>query len=98
MIIGMRDEDQEVAMEQMAVIREPRLGCSDRGVVALSFSTFISESSAALQVLWVEGSDEDREKAFALLRTVDDVSALDGKPCLVEVDSCMIRYLRPLAI
>lgn len=85
-------------MEQMAIIRKPRMGCSDRGTVALSFDTYINESSAALQVLWVENSDEDREKAFALLRTVDDVSGLDGRPCLVEVSLATIRYLRPMSI
>jgi hypothetical protein len=89
---------REVEMEQMAIIRQPRLGCSDRGMVALSFETYINESSAALQVLWVETNDEDRAKAFDLLRAVDDVSKLDGKPCLVEVSSGMIRYLRQMKI
>lgn len=85
-------------MEQMAIIRNPRLGCSDRGVVALSFDTYITDSTAASQWLWVESNDEDRQKAFDLLRTVDDVARLDGRPCWVEVSSSTISYLRPMAI
>jgi hypothetical protein len=83
-------------MEQMAIIRNPKLGCSDRGTVALSFDTYINESSAALQVLWMENGDVER--ALELLRTVDDVRRLDGKACLVEVSSATIRYLRPMKI
>jgi hypothetical protein len=85
-------------MEQLAIIRRPKMGCSDRGSVALSFDTYISDNSAALQVLWVEDNDRDREKAFELLRGVEDVSQLEGQPCWVDKSSSMIRYLRPAAI
>jgi hypothetical protein len=34
-------------MEQMAIIRNPKLGCSDRGTVALSFDTYTGRPSSA---------------------------------------------------
>lgn len=82
-------------MEQLAIIRRPKLGASDRGTVALSFESYIADSAAALQVLWVEANEDDAKRAWQLLGSVRDVAQLEGKPCWVDVDGGMIRYLRP---
>lgn len=73
--------------EQMAVIRNVHIGGGDRGIPCLWFDTYISESSAALQVIpW--------DQAFEILKSTYDVKELDGRPCYVEVDGNMIRFLR----
>ena len=73
--------------EQMAIIRDVGIGAGDRGIPCLWFSTYVTESSAALQVI-------DWTDAFELLKAVDRVEQLNGKPCWVEVDGNMIRFLR----
>jgi|HubBroStandDraft_6_1064221.scaffolds.fasta_scaffold3031126_2 hypothetical protein len=75
-------------MRQMAVIRNVHVGGGDRGIPCLWFDTYISESSGALQVI-------DWETAGELLRkgNVYDVKELNGKPCWVEHDDNIIRFL-----
>lgn len=79
--------------EALAIIRRPRCGASDRGTVALMFSTYITDSSAADQFLDME---RDPKAALDLLRTVGDVTQLEGAPCWVDVSRPgLIVYLRP---
>lgn len=63
---------------QTAIMRNVKIGMGDRGYVTLRFDAYISEGTAALQVIskW-----EDMEK---ILKTVDDVRQLEGKPCWVD--------------
>ena len=72
--------------KQMAVIRNVHVGGGDRGTPCLWFDTYISEASAALQVL-------DWETARELVRKTYDVKELEGKPCWVEVDGNIIRFV-----
>lgn len=73
--------------EQMAIITQPRIGTRDLGVPVLSFDVYISEGSAALQVLsW----DDARE----LIASVQEVRDLEGHPCWVERDGNLIKFKR----
>jgi hypothetical protein len=73
--------------EQLAIIRNVRIGFHDYYGAALSFTTYVTESSAAAQTLgW--------EAAKPIVETVDDVRDLEGKPCWVEIDGQMIKFLR----
>jgi hypothetical protein len=57
------------------------------GIACLWFNTYITESSAALQVInW--------EDAAKLLATVYDVKELNGRPCVVNVEGNMIKFVR----
>lgn len=63
----------------LAIIEEPHFGVGDRGEVALWFSTYITESTAALQVFDVaEGAPI--LKAYG----VRDAADLAGRPCWVD--------------
>jgi hypothetical protein len=73
--------------EQLAIIRKPELGCRDTNAPVLSFEVYITEATAALQVLsW--------QDAHAVLSRVRDIRDLEGKPCWVKVDGNMIRFQR----
>ena len=73
--------------ERLAVIRGVRIGAHDYYGAGLTFSTYISEHVAAGQSLnW--------EDSKALVATVEDVHQLEGKPCWVEVDGNLIKFLR----
>ena len=64
---------------QMAIIRQPAFGVTDRGGVALSFSVYVTESSAAwpegLVDAWHDWYLELREKAE---RDYSDFAVDDG--------------------
>lgn len=66
--------------EQLAVIRNVRIGAGDRGNGALWFDTYISESEGAMQVL---GKDE----AWEVIAQVEDVQRLEGMACWVETEN-----------
>ena len=73
--------------EQLAIMRDVRIGAHDYYGAGLTFTTYITESTAAGQSLtW--------EQAKPLLATVEDVRELEGKPCWVDVDGNLIRFLR----
>lgn len=73
--------------ERLAIIKDVRMGANDYGQPGLSFTAYITESSAASQfVNW--------EDAGKLLATVSDVRQLEGWPCWVEVDGNLIKFLR----
>jgi hypothetical protein len=73
--------------EQVAIIRGIRAGANDRGQPGLTFQTYITESSAAQQfVSWADAAD--------MARTVSDIRELEGRPCWVETDGSLIRFLR----
>lgn len=81
--------------EQLAIIRRPRLGVTDRGIVALMFETYVTDSSAASQFISLE-HEEQLEQALQLLRTVGDVRELEGRPCWVDVSrGGLIVYVSP---
>ena len=73
--------------EQLAIIRDVRIGAHDYYGAGLSFTTYITESSAASQSLDWDASKE-------LVKTVEDVRQLEDKPCWVEVDGNLIKFLR----
>jgi hypothetical protein len=63
----------------LAIIRDVRCGVDDHGA-CLRFTTCISESSRALQVLpW------DRAKTVIEAYGVSDVGQLNGKACWIDV-------------
>jgi hypothetical protein len=75
----------------MAIIRHPRFGVGDRGVVWLEFETYISEASAAHQILKVE----DAVKVIEAY-SVSDISLLAGKPCWVDTSKPgLITWIGP---
>lgn len=66
----------------MAIIRDPHFGVGDRGTVALWFTVYVTESSAALQVF-----DVDEGVKIIADYGVSDVCKLDGKPCWVDTST-----------
>lgn len=73
---------------KMAIIRRPQFGVGDRGTVALWFTVYVTDSTAALQVFDVDGAVQ-----IITAYGVDDVAKLDGKPCWVEDNGATIRYV-----
>jgi hypothetical protein len=73
--------------ERLAIIRDVRVGASDYGQPGISFTTYITESSAASQFL-------DWEEAGKVMAKISDVKELNGWPCWVEVDGNLIKFLR----
>lgn len=74
----------------LAIIKDPHFGVGDRGEVALWFSVYVTESSAALQVF-------DAAEGVEILKAygVKDASDLAGKPCWVDTSNVgMIRWVR----
>lgn len=73
--------------EQVAIIRDVRAGANDYGQPGLTFTTYITESSAAQQFIgWQEAGE--------IVKKVTDIRELEGKPCWVEADGDLIRFLR----
>lgn len=72
--------------KQLAIIKEVGYGCRDVGYPVLFFSSMISESSGALQVL-------SGEEASNLIKAykVWDVKELEGKPIWIVKDGCSIH-------
>lgn len=75
--------------EQLAVIRGVKCGVGDYGNATLSFSTYISECVAALQVVGWDDAKKLIEDAG-----VEHVDLLVGKTCWVEVGNGMIIFKR----
>lgn len=73
--------------EQVAIIRNVKIGAEDHYGAALWFDMYISEASAALWVMPLEDAKD-------IIGRFDDIKYLEGKPCWVEVDGPMIRFLR----
>jgi hypothetical protein len=72
-------------VRQMAVIRNVGIGSRDVGSPVLWFNSYVTESSAALQVLsW--------DEAYEVLKSVYDVKELEGKPCWVDVEGGYIKF------
>ena len=78
---------------QMAIMKHVRFGVNDRGIVGLTFQTYLSEGSAASQFL-----GEEKALEFIKEYLVKDVSKLNGKPCWAECDGNIVRLLSPCAI
>lgn len=74
--------------KQMAIIKEVSFGLRDVGKVNLSFSTYISECEAALQVLF-----RDEYEKLIMDGGIKDIKELDGKPCWVEVTGNLIDFI-----
>ena len=73
--------------EQVAIVRNVKIGMDDRAGPCLRFDTYTSESSAASQfITW--------EEAAKIVATVDDIRQLEGKPCWVDVEGNLIKFLR----
>lgn len=73
-------------MKKMAIIRNVHIGAEDHYGAALWFDTYVSEASAALQVIpW--------EMAYDIVKRVDDIKHLEGKPCWVEEEGGLIRFI-----
>lgn len=64
-------------------------GCRDTGEPCLFFDVYISDNTAALQVL-------TSTHAYQAIREsgVYDVRELEGKPCWVDVNGAFISFLR----
>lgn len=76
--------------ETLAIIKRPRYGVTDRGTVALSLETYVTESSAA-------GQHFSATEAAEILKAygVSDVADLAGRPCWVDTSSPgLIRWVR----
>ncbi len=73
--------------EQLAIIKDIGIGCRDTNWPVLWFTVYVSEVQAALTVLsW--------DDAYEVLKHVREVRDLEGKPCWVDVDGNMIKFLR----
>jgi hypothetical protein len=74
----------------LAIMREVGYGNRDLGRPCLWFSTYIDESSAALQVLQGDEAEEVIRESG-----VYDVRDLEGKPCWVDTsEHGRIRFMR----
>lgn len=74
--------------KQLAIMKNVGIGMRDCHSPVLWFSAFISEGSAALQVLnW------DRAKDLIAKSGVYSVLELEGKSCWVNVGDNMIKFL-----
>lgn len=78
---------------QLAIMKGVHFGVGDYGKVYMWFSTYVSECSAALQVLSIEQAVELLQAAG-----VDNVDKLNGKPCWVKVGGSLIQYDGPAKI
>ena len=80
--------------KQMAIIKDMGIGLRDIGSPCIWFTTYISECSAALQV--ITGKDQIYE--FIKASGAKDISDLEGEPCWVEADNSTIRFLELIKI
>ncbi len=76
--------------DTLGIIRDPHFGVGDRGTVALWFTVYVGEASAALQVFGVEDA-----VAIIAAYGVGDVADLNGKPCWLDTSTPgMIRWVK----
>lgn len=75
--------------EIMAIMKNVRFGCDDEGHPALMFTVYVSEMTAADQVL-------HGVNALTVIEDsgVSDVRLLEGKPCWVRREGNLIRFER----
>lgn len=79
----------------MAIIKDAKFGVGDRGKTTLTFSTFITEGSAALQVFY----DMDEISSILEKYGVEDVPHLNGKACWVDTSKQgLITWVGPCVI
>jgi hypothetical protein len=75
--------------EELGIIRDVGIGHRDSPYPCLWFTVYTSEHLASLQVLsWKEAENLIRDTQ------VYDVKALEGRPCYVETDGNVSRFLR----
>lgn len=80
-------------MEKMAIIKDVGIGLRDAGVPILWFTVYVSECGAALQIFnWNDAGKLIKEAG------VYAVTQLEGKPCLVDEDNQLIKFVRILKI
>lgn len=74
--------------EQLAIIREVGYGCRDIGQPCLFF-TVKTENYCSLQIL-------NEQEAGDLIKEsgVYDVKELEGKPCIINRDNHLIKFVR----
>lgn len=75
--------------EVLAIIGNPKVGISDRGIACLMFATYVNESIVASHWFSWEESKKIIEDA-----KVTDVKHLEGMPCWVIHDGNIQRFLR----
>jgi hypothetical protein len=80
-------------LRSMAIIKAPRYGLNDDGIVGLSFAAYIAEGIGAPLFLPVTHAT-----AVIELYGVADVSRLDGKPCWVKIHNGVISFETPCMI
>lgn len=75
-------------MKKLAIMKDVGYGCRDTNGVCLWFDTYVTEGTAALQVLFNPEADK-------VIRAsgVYNVRELEGKPCWVEDNQGMIHFL-----
>lgn len=73
--------------KQVAIIKNVRVGAEDHYGAALWFDMYISEGSCALWIIPIA-------EAADIIGRFDDIKHLEGKPCWVEVDNGIIRFLK----
>lgn len=81
-------------MEQLAILRNPRLSVDDRDYVALRFDAS-TEGTSALQMICLEGPDEDVARFNELIRAAGNFNKLNGLPIIVKRDGGFMLYKRP---
>ncbi len=75
--------------EEVGIIRDVGIGHRDAHFPCLWFTVYTSEHLASLQILsWKEAEKLIKDTG------VYDVRHLEGKPCYVETDGGMSRFLR----
>ena len=80
-------------MKQLAIMRGVSIGMRDISHPCMWFSTYISEHEAALQVLsWEAAADVIKQYGTY------DLKLLEGKPCWVDVEGNLIKFLSPCVI
>ena len=73
--------------EELAVIKNARLGADDRGGVSLMFDCYMSASLAATQ--WIPW-----DKAYGIMAMVQRDTDLNGKTCYVKTNGSMSVFDR----
>lgn len=86
-------------MEQIAILKNPKLWVDDRGAVTLRFDA-AQEGHSALQIIWLEGpfASEGAEKLVELIQAAGNFDKLDGLPIIVEREARTTTYVRPASI
>ena len=84
-----RRKENVMSEKKMAIIKNVGFGCRDfRGNVGLWFDVYLNESLASLQCFF--GND-----AIKVIKDYDvyDVKELEGKPCWIESEGNISKYV-----